>query len=102
MSGYYVKRPEADLGHGGEDFTWLAESYPAIAWFLAGRPKDHPEGAECPGSLIIFLDSGKLKFCLSPKIGRDVAFGSVTDPTKPMDSIEASLVNGSIEWKKRR
>jgi len=102
MSGYYIKRPSPDNGDRGEDFAFLAESYPAIAWVLAGRPKDHEAGMEYPATLMLFLDSGKLKYCISPKIGLGVAFGTVDDPTDPMASIERSIVAGAYEWKNRK
>lgn len=102
MSGYYVRRPDPKEESHSEDFQSLAEEYPAIAAFLAGRPAGHPDGAECKGTLQIFLDGGRLKFCLSPKIGRDVAFGTVPAPNTPMASIEAQIVKQAFEWKTRR
>jgi hypothetical protein len=102
MSGYFVKRPQENLGSGNEDFASLAGEFPAIAWALAGRPKDHPEGQEYPATLMIFFDSGRLKYCLAPKIGLGVAFGTIKDPSKLLDSIEASLRQGDYEWKTRR
>lgn len=102
MGGYYVKRPEIGAGQGNADFAALAEEFPAIAWMLAGRPKEHPEGFESPSSLIIFFDSGRLKYCISPKVGLGVAFGTISDPTSPLASIEASIIEGSYEWKNRK
>jgi len=102
MGGYYVKRPELGAGQGNPDFVALAEEYPAIAWVLSGRPKDHPEGQEAPATIMVFFDSGKLKYCISPKIGLGVAFGTIDDPTQPMASIEASIREGKYEWKNRK
>lgn len=102
MSGYYVKRPEVQLGAGNQDFADLAEEFPAIAWALAGRPKDHEAGEACPATIMLFFDGGKLKYCLSPKIGMGVAFGTVDDPSSPMASIEASIREGKYEWKNRK
>lgn len=102
MGGYYVKRPQEQLGPGNEDFAFLAEDYPATAWALAGRPKDHEAGAESPATIMLFFDSGKLKFCISPKVGLGVAFGSIDDPTQPMASIERAIANGKYEWKNRK
>jgi len=102
MSGYYVKRPQEGLGPGNEDFAFLAEEYPAVAWLLAGRPKDHPEGQMQPLSLIVFFDSGKLKFAFSSRTSTDCCFGTIDDPTNPLASVEASLRAGRIEWKGKR
>lgn len=102
MSGYYVRRPDPKESEKSEDYQSLAEEFPAVAAFLLGRPIGHPDGAECKGTIQIFLDSGKLKFCLSPKVGRDVAFGTIPDPTQPMESLEAQIVKGAYEWKTRR
>ena len=102
MSGYYVRRPQENLGPGNEDFANLAGEYPAIAWALAGRPKDHEAGQESPATLMIFFDSGKLKYCLSPKIGLGVAFGTIDDSSKVMASIERSITEGKYEWKNRK
>lgn len=102
MSGYYVKRPEVQVGAGSQDFAGLVEEYPAVAWALAGRPPGHAEGAEYPATLMVFFDGGKLKYCLSPKIGQSVAFGTIEDPTQPMASIEASIREGKYEWKTRK
>lgn len=103
MSGYYVKRPASIAEPSrSEAFQFLSDSWPSVAWFLAGRPADHADGPECAGTVMFFFDSGTLKFCLSPKVGREVAFGTIDDPTKPFDSLEASLIEGKYEWKKRR
>ncbi len=102
MSGYFIKPPQASPGPGDENFAFLAEDHPAIAWALAGRDKSHAEGFAYPATLMLFFDSGKLKFCVSPKFGTDVLFGTVEDPTQPMASIESSLQNGKFEWKTKR
>jgi len=54
-----------------------------------------------PATFMIFLEGGKLKFCLSPKFSSSVAFGVVADPDKPFHSIEAELQAGHFEWKTR-
>lgn len=102
MSGYYIKAPTRDVGPGNDEFAFLAEDHPALAWALAGRPKDHPEGFAPPATFMLFFDSGRLKFCLSPKFGTDVLFGVVSDPTAILANVEASLREGKFEWKTRR
>jgi hypothetical protein len=102
MSGYYVNRPESRVGPGNEDFAALAESYPAIAWLLAGRSKEHAAGEMSACSIILFFDSGKLKFCATPRHGVECAFGSVTNVGDVLGSIEAFIVEGKLEWKTKR
>jgi len=81
---------------------FVAEEHPAIAWLLAGRPKDHPEGGMLPLSLILFFDSGKLKFAFSSRSSTECCFGCVDDPTSILASVEAALRAGRIEWKGKR
>lgn len=99
MAGYWIKRPVIGASSDNVDFVALSEEWPAIAWMLSGRPKDHPEGQESPATLMVFFDSGRLKFCIAPKVGLGVAFGTIKDPSNPLGSIEAALRAGDYEWK---
>jgi len=54
-----------------------------------------------PCTVMLFVEGGKLKFCLSPKYTSRICFGVVTDPSKPFDSIESELTLGHYEWKAR-
>lgn len=102
MSGYYVKRPEDSPNRKGKAYSKMYDAWPAIATFLAGRDASEDGGAECPGSLILFLEGDKLKCCLSPKVGRQVAFTVLDEPLDPFTSLEMQILAGNLDWKQRR
>ena len=102
MAGYFVKPPQDGVGPGNEDFAFLAETHPAVAWLLAGRPKDHPEGYMPPMNLQFFFDTGRLKACFSSRSYAFVCFLTIDDPTNPLGCVESVLQGGKIEWKKSR
>lgn len=80
----------------------LREQWPALAAVMEGIYS--PDGKQCelpPCTVQLFCELGKLKFCLSPKTGNRIAFGSVSDPSKGMDGLERALQDGHFEWKNR-
>lgn len=54
-----------------------------------------------PCTLTIFVEGGRLKFCVHPRHGTQVAFGSCQDGTGGFSEIEQSLDLGHFEWKNR-
>lgn len=68
---------------------------------LGGRDPDGKEAVP-PITLMLFLEGDKLKFCLNPKWGAKVAFGTIPDASKGLEAVEAELAAGRFEWKKRR
>lgn len=88
----------ATAGNLPEEF---AESYPTLATVLCGEPATEqcPKGVP-PGTVSIFADGGKLKFCISPKIGANIAFGCFADPVKGLDDLEVQLSQGRFEWRR--
>jgi hypothetical protein len=81
----------------------FAERFPMISQVFAGIYSD--DGKVCqvpPASIVIFAEAGKLKFCLTPKHGNRVAFGTVEDPLAGLSGVEAALAGGSYEWKIKR
>ena len=99
---WYVKQDDDLAGPGNEAFAALAEQFPAVAWVLAGRPKGHEAGEMPPQTIMLFFDSGKLKFCFSAKHTLRVAFGTIEDASKPLECLEKAICEGSYEWKNRR
>jgi hypothetical protein len=79
----------------------FAQSYPTLATVLCGEPATEacPKGVP-PGTVSIFSDGGKLKFCISPKIGANIAFGCFSDPVKGLDDLELQLSQGRFEWRR--
>lgn len=81
----------------------FVSEYPSCAAVLAGIWSD--DGKECqvpPASIIVFAEGGKLKFCISPKVGNMVAFGTCEDSSKGLGAIEAAIEGCHFEWKKAR
>lgn len=76
------------------------QEYPTLASVFEGVQGD---GNGTPGvsaaTISLFWEGGILKFCINPKIGNRVAFGSVRDPVKGLAALEAALCQGQFEWK---
>lgn len=85
----------------GVQVAALREEFPAITEALKGVPSDVPGETVWPCTLMLFLEGDTLKFCLNPKSGNRVAFGSVPDAAKGLHGVESAIVNGNFEWKAR-
>jgi len=91
--------------HNGEDtpfLTSLREEYPELAQAMKGTKNIEGQMLLPPCTLMLFLDGDRLGFCLSPKNGNRVAFGSVPDPAKGLGGVEAEIAAGHFEWKNKR
>lgn len=85
----------------GEAFDALAAECPDLALVMAG---EYDEGGNClvPScTLMLFLEAGRVKFCLSPKFGPQVAFGTLPDPSKGLQGVDEEIREGRFEWKSR-
>lgn len=80
----------------------LREDYPNLTEALLGAKGPDGKIAIWPSTLMLFLEGDVLKFCLSPKVGDKVAFGTILDPSKGLLGIEQALESGKFEWKKRK
>lgn len=80
----------------------LKEEYPELAAALKGTKNVEGQIVLPPCTLMLFLDGDRLGFCLSPKAGSRVAFGSVPDPAKGLAGVESELAAGHFEWKNKR
>jgi len=78
----------------------LLEEVPLLAKCFVGVTGEDGKTQLPPCSLILFLDGDLLKFCLSPKIGTDVAFGCVQEPFYSLEGVERALEQDKFEWKK--
>ncbi len=101
MAGNFrpIMPPEDGPGKSGADFAALHDEYPNLAWALNGRAKNHEAGPMNPCTLNLFLDNGRLKWCLSLKWSSKCCFGTCPDPSKPLAAVEAALIKGELEWK---
>lgn len=77
----------------------LREDYPELTNALRGTKNVEGHCVMPPCTLMIFLNEGRLGWCLSPKSGSKVAFGTVTDPSKGLQCVESEIAKGNFEWK---
>jgi len=75
--------------------------YPNLIEAFTGIVDEDKRWKMGPSTLMLFVEGGKLKFCLSPKYTASICFGVVPDPTRAFDSIESELQKGHYEWKPR-
>lgn len=81
----------------------FCDQWPLLAQLFAGV---HDETGQqwklWPCTLSLWFDCGVLKFCVSPKCGPKVCFGSVKALGEGLDGLEAALARGDCEWKTRK
>jgi len=78
----------------------LAADLPHLCEVLDGVKGEDGKWAIPPGSLLIFAEAGKLKFCISPKNWTHVCFGICEMPDRALQSVELALADQACEWKK--
>lgn len=75
--------------------------WPALVEFLGSC--SWPDGQERrPGTLLIFLDEGRLKACLSDRAQGLVLFTTGDSVTGLIDAVEASLCDPRADWRRAR
>lgn len=88
-------------GSGGDCSPEFAAEFPNLATVFSGVYEADTGNCKVPrASIILFWEGGKLKFCISPKVGSQVAFGTVEDETTGLAGVEAAVALGHFEWKK--
>lgn len=81
----------------------MSDQWPALCAVLAGvRTADGLKWELSPCTISLFADCGKLKFCISPKEGLKVAFGTIDRVSDGLDGLEHALEQGHYEWKTSR
>ena len=76
-------------------------AFPNLALVLCGLPSAGGGVPSIPrASLTLFEEGGKVKFVISPKIGQEVAFGTLTEPETGFQGLEWELAEGRYEWKR--
>lgn len=78
------------------------EEFPQLSEVLGGIPAAGDDEALPRHSVILFLEGGRLKFCLSNRGSQRCAFGTVEDPAKGLAGVELALAEGHYEWKNRK
>ena len=77
------------------------EAFPALAEALEGIPTQDGLTGVPPCTVMVFLESPRLKFCLSPQSGDRVAFGVLDEPERGLASLNNAIAEGRFEWKRR-
>jgi len=74
------------------------DKYPSLWLFLTAVT--YPEGdRRQTGTVLIFLDAGRLKACLSDRECGEVAFVSHATPDGLLEAVEAGLAGGGLDWR---
>jgi len=78
------------------------DRYPELGSLFAGRLNPENGRIEIPAAtLTLFFEGSRLKFCVHPRTGNKIAFGTVGDAVDGLVGIEAALKQGHFEWKAR-
>ena len=85
-----------------ENIRYLKELYPGIAQVFLGRTKEMKGGVFPPCSIILSLDGDLVKFCVSPKYGAHVAFGTIEDVTQILECLDAAIRANKVDWRPRK
>jgi len=100
--GWLVRRSEASRKPGSlvskMGTSSFAVTYPALYEFLSVDCWPDGEPRDC-GSLILFVEEGLLKVCLSDRAQDMVAFRSGCDLADCLSSIDSGLQDGSLDWR---
>lgn len=91
-----VPASSASLGEGPDD---LSGEFPLLLEFLSADR--YPDGGlRQPGTLVLFLELGWLKACLSDRDQGLTAFCSAPGLRGLLRVIEAGLAEDSLDWRK--
>lgn len=91
-AGERVDAPTVDPSFSG--------AFPELARLFSGRLNS--ENGRCeipPATITLFFEGGRFKFCVHPRTGGKVAFGTVSEPLEGLVGIEKALAAGHFEWK---
>lgn len=74
------------------------KSYPALWSFLTATA--FPDGdRRQPGTILLFLDQGRLKACLSDRECSEVAFVTGSTPESLLERVEVGLASCDLDWR---
>jgi hypothetical protein len=96
----YRRHVEAKTQDGPQVMS-LRDEFPAIVEAMKGVTDATGAYVVWPCTVMLFLEGDTLKFCLNPKSGNRVAFGTVSDAGKGLHGVEQAIVDGNFEWKAR-
>lgn len=77
---------------------WLEENCPEVAlWMSCERFR---EKSRILPTIMLFVEDGRLKACLSDKERKKVAFMTFESVETLWESLEAKFVQGDLDWRK--
>jgi len=91
----------ASLSETPASLQAISDEFPSLVEALVGIRGEDKLWELPPCTIMIFLEGDRVKFCLNPKSGPRVAFGTVDDLSKGLSALEKSLSEGNYEWKAR-
>lgn len=91
---------------GGEqrlspEISAFHDEFPELCDAMLGAKDPDGKQAIPPVTLMLFVEGDKVKFCLSPKYGDKIAFGTLVGAEKGLSGVEQAIKAGQFEWKKR-
>jgi len=93
----------------GRDFAAIPDSfreeYPQLAAVFAGLARAEQNGGSVPAATVnLWFEGAVCKFCIMPRFGNRIAFGTIEEPEKGFAGLEEAIAGGRFEWKvsKRR
>jgi len=84
------------------DLEAFAAEFPHVWEIFRGIPPTGDDPGRPPATILIFAEGGRLKFCIKPKFGGLVAFGTVADASQGLLGVDQAIKDGDIEWKKSK
>jgi len=78
------------------------EAFPELTAVLLGSFDASGKCTFSASTVSLFWDTGRLKYCIQPKSGTKVAFGSCERPERGLEAVEASLAAGWFEWRESK
>jgi hypothetical protein len=104
MSTYgksYTNGSAGGIGDQAQVPQTVVDEFPALASVLGGVYSI--DGLVCevpPASVILFAELGKVKFCIHPRRGDKVAFGTLSRPEAGFSALNDEIEAGNFEWKR--
>jgi len=96
------KRVGTGVSNSDELLGRMRKRYPNLSELLGGEMDKTGKWVISPGKLSVWIEEGRIKYCLKPGEGTALAFGSCTTDEDTLDAVEASIERGDLEWRKAK
>jgi len=93
------RQATAGLTGMSADLEAFASEFPHVWDIFRGSPVTPDNPGRPPATILIFAEGGRLKFCIKPKWGGHVAFGTVQDASQGLLGVDTAIRDGHLEWK---